>query len=257
MSLLADKTAIVTGASSGNGRAIAQMYHEHGAAVVIADIQSEPREGGTPTHERITDDGGDAVFIETDVTDFDACVDAVDAAGEFGGVDIMVNNAGIVGPQGPLTELDMDAYEQLMAVNLEGVFNGSRAAAAAMTDAGTEGSIINMSSVAGINGYGGITPYSAAKGAVRTFTYALASELGPDGIRVNAIHPGVIETAMTTEDVPTVGTEEGEATLETVPLGRFGQPDDVAGVATFLASELSSYVSGESIIVDGGQLNTA
>jgi Dehydrogenases with different specificities (related to short-chain alcohol dehydrogenases) len=92
---------------------------------------------------------------------------------------------------------------------------------------------------------------------VRTFTYALASELGPDGIRVNAIHPGVIETAMTTEDVPTVGTEEGEATLETVPLRRFGQPDDVAGVATFLASELSSYVSGESIIVDGGQLNTA
>jgi len=257
MSLLAGKTAIVTGASSGNGRAIAQMYHEHGAAVVIADIQSEPREGGTPTHERITDAGGDAVFIETDVTDFDACVDAVDAAAEFGGVDIMVNNAGIVGPQGPLTELDMDAYEQLMAVNLEGVFNGSRAAAAAMTDAGTEGSIINMSSVAGINGYGGITPYSAAKGAVRTFTYALASELGPDGIRVNAIHPGVIETAMTTEDVPTVGTEEGEATLETVPLRRFGQPDDVAGVATFLASELSSYVSGESIIVDGGQLNTA
>jgi len=257
MSLLAGKTAIVTGASSGNGRAIAQMYHEHGAAVVIADIQSEPREGGTPTHERITDAGGDAVFIETDVTDFDACVDAVDAAAEFGGVDIMVNNAGIVGPQGPLTELDMDAYGQLMAVNLEGVFNGSRAAAAAMTDAGTEGSIINMSSVAGINGYGGITPYSAAKGAVRTFTYALASELGPDGIRVNAIHPGVIETAMTTEDVPTVGTEEGEATLETVPLRRFGQPDDVAGVATFLASELSSYVSGESIIVDGGQLNTA
>jgi NAD(P)-dependent dehydrogenase (short-subunit alcohol dehydrogenase family) len=257
MSLLTDKTAVVTGASSGNGRAIAQMYHEHGAAVVVADIQSDPREGGTPTHERITDDGGDATFVETDVSDFDACVAAVDAAAEFGGVDIMVNNAGIVGPQGPLTELDMDAYEQLMAVNLEGVFNGSRAAAAAMTEAGSAGSIINMSSVAGINGYGGITPYSAAKGAVRTFTYALASELGPEGIRVNAIHPGVIETAMTTEDVPTVGTEEGEATLQTVPLRRFGQPDDVAGVATFLASELSSYVSGESIIVDGGQLNTA
>jgi NAD(P)-dependent dehydrogenase (short-subunit alcohol dehydrogenase family) len=184
-------------------------------------------------------------------------VAAVEAAEAFGGIDIMVNNAGIVGPQGPLTDLDKDAYQQLMAVNLEGVFNGSRAAADAMTEAGTHGSIINMSSVAGINGYGGITPYSAAKGGVRTFTYALASEVGPEGIRVNAIHPGVIETAMTTEDVPTVGTEEGDATLETVPLRRFGQPEDVAGVATFLASDLSSYVSGESIIVDGGQLNTA
>lgn len=257
MTLLTDKTAVVTGASSGNGRAIAQQFHEHGAAVVVADIQSEPREGGTPTHERITEDGGDADFVTADVSEYDDCVAAVEAAEAFGGIDIMVNNAGIVGPQGPLTDLDMDAYQQLMAVNLEGVFNGSRAAVDAMTGAGTHGSIVNMSSVAGINGYGGITPYSAAKGGVRTFTYALASEVGPEGIRVNAIHPGVIETAMTTEDVPTVGTEEGEATLETVPLRRFGQPEDVAGVVTFLASDLSSYVSGESIIVDGGQLNTA
>jgi NAD(P)-dependent dehydrogenase (short-subunit alcohol dehydrogenase family) len=114
-----------------------------------------------------------------------------------------------------------------------------------------------MSSVAGITGYGGITPYSAAKGGVRLFSYALAGELGPDGIRVNVVHPGVIETAMTTEDSPIVGTEEGEQLKATLPLRRFGTPEDVAGVCLFLASDLSSYVTAESILVDGGQLNNA
>jgi NAD(P)-dependent dehydrogenase (short-subunit alcohol dehydrogenase family) len=257
MALLTDKTAVVTGAASGNGRAIAEMFADHGAAIVVADIQTEPRQGGTPTHELINEQGGEAAFVECDVTEYDDCVTAVEEAEEFGGVDIMVNNAGIVGPQVPLVELDFDEYQSLMNINLTGVFHGSKAAALKMIEHGDGGSIINMSSVAGMNGYGGITPYSAAKGGTRLFSYALANELGPDGIRVNAVHPGVIETAMTVEDQPIVGTDEGEQLEQVIPLRRFGEPDDVAGVCTFLASDLSSYVSAESIVVDGGNLNSA
>ncbi|SDN09732.1 NAD(P)-dependent dehydrogenase, short-chain alcohol dehydrogenase family [Halogranum gelatinilyticum] len=257
MSLLEGKTAVVTGAASGNGRAIAELFAEHGAAVVVADVRDDPREGGEPTHELVESRGGDAVFVECDVTNYDDCVDAVEAADPFGGVDIMVNNAGIVGPQVPLVELDMDDYRTLMAVNLDGVFHGSKAAALAMVEHGNGGSIVNMSSVAGMVGYGGITPYSAAKGGVRLFSYALANELGPDGVRVNVVHPGVIETAMTTDDSPIVGTEAGEQLKAVLPLRRFGTPEDVAGVCLFLASDLSSYVTAESIVVDGGNLNSA
>jgi len=256
MEMLTDITAVVTGGASGNGRAIAETFADHGASIVVADIRADPRQGGTPTHELIRERGGEAVFAECNVADYEDCAAAVEAAEEFGGVDVMVNNAGIVGPQEPLVELDLEEYQRLMDINLRGVFHGSKAAALRMLERGDGGSIINMSSVAGINGYGGITPYSAAKGGVRLFSYALASELGPDGIRVNAVHPGVIETAMTTEDSPTVGTEEGEQLKQTIPLRRFGQPGDVADVCLFLASELSSYVTAESIIVDGGELNS-
>ena len=254
--MLTDITAVVTGGASGNGREIAKTFADHGASVVVADIRADPRQGGTPTHELIRERGGEAAFAECNVADYEDCATAVEAAEEFGGVDVMVNNAGIVGPQEPLVELDFDEYQRLMDINLRGVFHGSKTAALRMLEHGNGGSIINMSSVAGINGYGGITPYSAAKGGVRLFSYALASELGPDGIRVNAVHPGVIETAMTTEDSPTIGTDEGEQLKQTIPLRRFGQPEDVANVCLFLASELSSYVTAESIIVDGGELNS-
>jgi NAD(P)-dependent dehydrogenase (short-subunit alcohol dehydrogenase family) len=256
MSLLEDKTAVVTGSSAGIGRGIAQTFADHGASVVVADVREDPREGGTPTHELLQEEGAGATYVDCDVTDYDDCVAAVEAAEEFGGVDVMVNNAGIVGPQDPLVDLDLDEYRNLVSVNLDGVVNGSKAAALAMVERGEGGSIVNMSSVAGMVGYGGITPYSAAKGGVRLFTYALASELGPDGIRVNAVHPGVIETAMTKEDSPIVGTEQEEQLLPTIPLRRVGQPDDVGGVVTFLASDLASYVTAESIVVDGGQLNS-
>ncbi|WP_152042271.1 SDR family NAD(P)-dependent oxidoreductase [Salinigranum salinum] len=256
MTLLDGKTAVVTGGASGNGRAIAETFADHGAAVVVADVREEPREGGAPTHERIREGGGEATFVTCDVSDYDDCVEAVAAADEFGGLDVMVNNAGIVGPQVPLVDLDFDEYRSLMAVNLDGVFHGSKAAALELVDRGG-GSIVNMSSVAGMAGYGGITPYSAAKGGVRLFSYALASELGPDGVRVNVVHPGVIETEMTREDSPIVGTEEGEQLKATVPLRRFGNPEEVAGVCLFLASDLSSYVTAESIVVDGGNLNSA
>ncbi len=188
----------------------------------------------------------------TDTNDLEA---AVDAAEEFGGVEIMVNNAGVFRDEEFLDVTEEDYY-QLMDINSKGVFFGSQAAAKRMTNRDRGGSIINISSVAGLEGSGEYVTYCASKGAVRLMTYALASTLGPDGIRVNAIHPGIIETTMTTEDVPIVGTDLGDQFLETVPLRRNGQPEDVADTAVLLSSDLASYVSGTSFVVDGGMTNT-
>jgi NAD(P)-dependent dehydrogenase (short-subunit alcohol dehydrogenase family) len=136
------------------------------------------------------------------------------------------------------------------------VFFGAQTAAKRMVEDGRSGSIINLSSVAGLLGSGDFPTYCLSKGAVRLLTYSLADALGPADIRVNAIHPGIIETTMTTEDVPIVGTELGEQFLATVPLSRNGQPEDVGDAAVFLASDLASYVSGESLVLDGGMSNT-
>ncbi|MFP8957756.1 SDR family NAD(P)-dependent oxidoreductase [Natrialbaceae archaeon A-CW3] len=258
--LLAEKTAVVTGAASGIGREIAHTFATHGADVVVADIQEEPREGGTPTHELIEDDPdleGTATFVECDVTNRDDVEAAIDAATEFGGLDILVNNAGIVGPTAPIQDIDREEYDRLLSINLDGTFTCCQVAVEAMLERGEGGSIVNMSSVAGIAGYPNLTPYSMAKGGIRMLTYGLAVEVGRHGIRANSIHPGVIETEMTTSDFPIVGTEEGEATLETIPLGRFGKPEDVANVTMFLASDLSGYVTAESIVVDGGAFRSA
>jgi len=253
--LLPGKTAVVTGGMSGNGRAIARTVAEHGADVVVADVRETPREATVPTHESIEEetDAG-ATFVECDVTEKDDLTAAMDAADEFGGVDVMVNNAGIFRGEEFLSVSEAE-FDRLMDINVKGTFFGTQVAAGRMRDDGG-GSVINLSSVAGLAGTGEHVSYCTSKGAVRLLTYSTADALGPDGIRVNAIHPGVIETAMTTEDVPIVGTEGGEAYLESVPSGRFGNPGDVADAALFLASDLSSYVNGESLVVDGGATNS-
>jgi len=251
---LQGKTAVITGASSGIGRRIALAYAERGCNVVIADVDEKPRDADTPAATEIRDRFGvDATFVHCDVTksaDIDA---AMSAAHDFGGVDIMVNNAGIFMSQ-PFVDVTEDDYRKLMSINVDGVFFGAQAAAKRMLDHGRGGSIINLSSVAGLQGSAPFSTYCTSKGAVRLLTMALAAELGPHGIRVNALHPGIIATSMTTEDVPVAAGEQGEDFRSQVPLGRLGTPTDVAGAALFLASDLARYVNGASIVVDGGLL---
>lgn len=252
--MLSGKTAVVTGAASGNGRAISLLFAEEGADVIIADIQEDPREGGDPTHERIeAETPASATFIECDVTDYEAMKTAVAAADEFGGIDVMVNNAGIFRAEEFLEE-DDDIFDMIMNVNVRGTYYGSRAAANAMIENGG-GSIVNLSSVAGLEGSAEFISYCASKGAVRLMTYSLGSLLGSEGIRVNAIHPGLIETSMTTEDVPIFGTDEEEGFIGQVPTERGGTAEDVAKAALFLASDLADYVNAESLVVDGGMTN--
>lgn len=253
--LLGDQVAVVTGGSSGIGRAICRRFAEHGADVVVADIQAGPREGGTPTHELIeAETDRAAVFVECDVSETADLAAAMDAADEFGGVSVMVNNAGIFRGADFLDVSEAD-YDRLMDVNVKGTFFGAQAAARRMVENGG-GSIVNLSSVAGITGSGEYATYCTSKGAVRLLTYALADALGPRGVRVNVIHPGLIETAMTTDDVPLVGTEAGEAFVEQVPSRRAGDTGDIADAALYLASDLADYVNGESLVVDGGLTNT-
>lgn len=253
--LLEDDVAVVTGGSSGNGREIARRFGAEGADVVIADIQESPREGGDPTHDLIeAETEARATFVECDVTNVDELEAAVEAAEEFGGVSVMVNNAGIFHGE-EFLDVDEDAFDRMMDINVKGVYFGAQAAARRMVEAGG-GRIINLSSVAGLEGSGEFVTYCGTKGAVRLLTYAMAGKLGPDGVRVNAIHPGLIETAMTTDDYPIMGTDAEEEFLQAIPSRRAGQPEDVADAAVYLASDLSDYVNGESLVVDGGMTNT-
>jgi len=248
---LADETALVTGASSGIGRAIALRFAREGADVVVADIREQPREGGDPTHERITAESDSrATYVETDVSTVEDVQAAVETATEtFGGLDVMVNNAGVFRADQPIDEVTATDYDWLVDINIRGVYFGCKFAAEEMADQPDGGAIVNLSSIAGLVGYPGASPYCASKGAITNLTRALAIELGPDGIRVNAINPGVIETAMTTEDSDIAGTMD-----EGLPLRRDGQPGEVADAALFLASDASSYVTGHNLAVDGGYL---
>lgn len=250
--LLTDDVAIVTGGASGNGREIALTFAEHGADVVIADITESPREGGTPTHERIEEEtDSDAVYVDCDVSNVDDLYQTVDAADEFGGVTIMVNNAGITESRSFL-ETTEEEYDTLMDINQKGMFFGSQAAAKSMQEGGREGSIINLSSTSGIRGRPDGVGYCTSKGGVKLMTYAMAAALAPN-IRVNAILPDVVETEMTNDDLDLIGTQAGnEYVDENILLKRTGKPKDVADAALYLASDLASFVTGHSLVVDGG-----
>jgi NAD(P)-dependent dehydrogenase (short-subunit alcohol dehydrogenase family) len=253
MSLLTDRVAVVTGGSSGIGRGIARGFAEHGTdAVVVADVREQPKEGGLPTHEVIEEEtDASAVFVHCDVTDRTDLESAIDAAEAFGGLDVMVNNAGIWHTE-EFFDVTEAEYRQLMDVNLKGAYFGSQIAAIRMAES-DGGSIINISSIAGLFGNGGWPTYSASKGGMTTLTYSLAHKLGDWGIRVNAIHPGGVQTMIGGEPAdPEAAAERAEQFTQKVPLGRYGQPEDIAGAAVFLASDLAGYVTGESLVVDGG-----
>lgn len=251
--LLPNRTAVVTGGASGIGRGIALALAGHGADVVVADVDRHPRSGGTPTDKRIemgTDASG--AFIECDVSDKSAIERAVDAAAETGGIDIMVNNAGIL-QRKSFFEITEDDYDGVMNVNLRGLFFGAQIAAKRMRES-NGGVILNIASDAAIKGYGNRTTYCASKGAVRTLTYAIAEAVGPHGIRVNTIMPGLTETQMSS--LQQLSEEEVEELLSNIPLRRAGQPSDIGDTAVLLASDLASYITGESLLVDGGLTNT-
>ena len=250
--ILKNKVVVVTGASSGIGRAIAIRAAEHGAkAVIVADITEAPREGGRPTVDEIQAIGAAARFVKTDVSkrsDNDALVEA---ASEFGGVDVMVANAGIT-LRSDGADVPEDDYHRLMSINLDGPLFGAQAAARQMKANGKGGSIVLMASMGGISGAGMTVAYSTSKGGVVLMAKALADALGPDGIRVNAVAPGTIDTELLRTS-PGIA-EASEGFRKRTPLRRLGQPSEVGDAVAYLGSGLSSYVSGIALIVDGGLL---
>jgi NAD(P)-dependent dehydrogenase (short-subunit alcohol dehydrogenase family) len=244
---LADRVAIVTGGASGIGRAIARQFAELGAGVVIADIDLE---GAKAVAEEIEASEGEALAVEADVSKADSVEAMVQATLErFGQIDILVNNAG-VGTLSSIVEMIEEEWDWVMDVNLKGVFLCTRAVARWMIENGHRGKIINLSSINEQIPLAGEAHYCASKGGVMMFTRAAALELAPYGIHVNAIAPGMTETALTEEitQIP----ELRAAHLKQIPLGRFGRPEDVAKVAAFLASEWSDWVTGHTLYADGG-----
>lgn len=246
---LSGKTAMVTGAGSGNGRAIALRLAAEGARVAVADLRVD---WGSQTVETIVEAGGSALFVKADVS-ISAEVDAaVASAAEWGqGLDIMVNNAGI-NLRNELVNIDPAQWKAVIDVNLKGVFCGIRAAGRRMVQDGKRGKIINISSIREeVAGFGN-TAYCASKGGVRMLTRAAALEFAPHGICVNAIGPGYVETNLTR---PLLANPQAlKRIVESVPWGRLAVPEEVAAVAAFLASPDSDYITGTTIFVDGGHL---
>jgi len=244
MALLVGRTAVITGGARGLGYAIAEQFVAEGARVVLGDLGIDITRAAAETL------GGSSVAraVACDVTSLAAVEDLLAAAvGEFGSVDIMVNNAGVT-RDATLRKMTEQEFDEVIAVHLRGTWNGTRSAAAIMREQGG-GAIINMSSISGKVGFIGQTNYSAAKAGIVGLTKAAAKELAHLGVRVNAIAPGLIRSAMT-EAMP---QRIWDAKLAEVPMGRAGEPSEVAAAALFLASDLSSYVTGTVIEVTGGR----
>ena len=251
--ILQGKVVVVTGAASGIGRAIAINAAKHGAkAVVVSDISETPREGGTPTTHEIEALGVPVRFHKADVSRREDVDALVEAAAEFGGVDVMVANAGItLRADGP--DVGTDDFHRLMAVNLDGTLFSAQAAARQMRSLGKAGSIVLMASMGGLSGAGMTVAYSTSKGGVVLMAKALADALGPDGIRVNAVAPGTIDTHLLRTS-PGIA-EAAEGFRQRTPLRRLGRPEEIGDAVAWLGSDLSSYVTGIALLVDGGLLS--
>jgi len=252
---VAGKVAIVTGGASGIGLSCARRLATEGAAVVITDIQSA---AGFEAAAAISDAGGDALFIEHDVTSESAWQAVVAATlDRHSRLDILVNNAGI-GVGGSIVDMLLTEWQRQQAINLDGVFLGLKHSIPAMRDTGG-GSIINISSVAGIKGAPNLAAYNATKGGVRLLTKGVALECAHNRwqVRVNSVHPGIINTPIWDKVNPEFHTDgqntvDLDAMAETVPNGILGQPEDIANGVLFLASDESLYMTGTELVIDGG-----
>jgi 3-oxoacyl-[acyl-carrier protein] reductase len=246
MGLLDGRNAIVTGSARGLGLAMAERFGAEGARVVLSDVDAAALE---EAQHKLSADGLEVSAIRADVTDSDAVAALVrHCADSWGSVDVMVNNAGIT-RDGVLRKMSTEDFLRVIEVHLLGGWLGTKMASLQMREQGTGGSVINISSMSGKVGNPGQTNYSAAKAGLIGLTKAAAKEGARYGIRVNAIQPGFIRTAMTDQMPSDVLSER----IAEIPLGRIGEPADVANAAVFLASDLSSYLTGITIEVSGGR----
>ncbi len=243
---LQNKVAIITGAGSGIGRAIALAFADQGAKTVIADLSEQ---GGKQTVDQITKNNGEAVFVKTDVSKsadiknmLKTCLD------KFGKIDILVNNAGIV-KFSKLHEVSEQDWDAVLDVNLKGIFLSSKAVIPEMLKQG-KGKIVNIASIAGLVGFEEVGPYCASKGGMIALSREMALEYAPKKININCIAPGIIKTAMTKDMLDDPETKKGLEAATLYP--RLGEPEDIAQAAVYLASEESDFVNGEVLVVDGG-----
>ena len=241
------KVALISGGSRGMGAFEAELFVQEGAKVVICDVRDDE---GDALAKKIVDRGGEAAFVHLDVTSESDWAAAVrEAVERYGKLDVLVNNAG-VSARGSIAETSPDDWDRVMDINAKGVFLGTRSAIPEMRKAGG-GSIINISSQLGLVGMGESSPqYQASKGAVRIFSKSAAIQYAHEGIRVNSVHPGPIITPMT--EARRSDEVVRQRMISRIPLGRYGESEDVAYGVLYLASDESSFVTGSELVIDGG-----
>jgi NAD(P)-dependent dehydrogenase (short-subunit alcohol dehydrogenase family) len=246
------QVAIVTGASGGMGQAIALAFGAAGADVVAADLTED---GGRQTVEQITEAGGKAVFVPTDVSDA-AAVEALvaRAIGDFGRLDCAVNGAAIEGERGPLHEVDDEVFDRIVAVNLRSIFLCMKHEIRAMLAGGRGGAIVNIASTNSFRPQPEQSAYTASKHGVLGMTRNAAVDYGKEGIRINAVCPGAIDTPMLRAAMERRGRQPEEVAGRLSLFGRFGQPDEIAQACLWLCSDESSFTTGHALAVDGGYL---
>ena len=246
---LQDKTAFVTGAGSGLGREACRLFAEEGATVVAADVDHD---AVTETVERLEESGAEAAAHELDVRDAGAFRAAVDAAVEEYGLDVLLNNAGVSHERADMEDIALEERDRVLDVNVKGVWNGCHAAVPHLKAQGS-GAVVNTASLAGVIGSPQLSAYSLSKGAVVNFTRSIAAELGPHGVRANAVCPGVTDTPMPRKGMDEERWEAVKSRMaEEYPLRRLGRPEDVANAMLFLASDEADWITGQALVVDGG-----
>ena len=243
---LEGKVALISGGSRGMGAYEAELFIQEGAKVVVGDVREDE---GRALAEKISEGGGDAVFVRLDVTsETDWAAAVQEAVTRYGKLDVLVNNAG-VSARGSIEETSVEDWDRVMDINAKGVFLGTRTAIPEMRKAGG-GSIINISSIYGLVGSATSAAYHASKGAVRIFNKSTAIQHASENIRANSVHPGFVDSPMTRahHDDPNIHEER----VAKMPLGRMGQPEDIAAGILYLASDESAFVTGAELVIDGG-----